>query len=613
MSATQPTLSVQIDFTTDLGASRAYAEQLLGSGPYIYHRLQETAGTSAADSSGNGFTGTLVGTYTLNQTTSKPVSGETASRYVLLGGGGGGTAPGRVNFTAPTVPHDRFTVMAWVRQDTLDGVAGTSYIVLENDGSTAQDSLLELKVQGDGKIKLTAGNVSTVTNAAQIVAATFAHVAVTMDGPNQTGAVYVNGVAVASTTTVTSGGAFVLPPTTLTTWRWGTDQNTASISPIDRLAEPAFWVRELSTNEIDGINDAAATAPFAGYTWTDVTPYVFAKGTMTRSFGCASQFDEAQPLQFSYLLNNNDRRFEIENTASPYYPNVVPGRPTRIRLTQDGTTYDWAFGFIEDFPQAWDDAGRFCTVPITAFCTLAKLNGTQMGSRNLVEQLAGARVDTMLNAARVLAADRAIDTGANTIMEQTVESGSFGDHLRQVARTERGLFFFDPAGKATLHDQNHRTTASRSTTSQGRLGPGGIPYRSPQFHAPKSLIRNDFSLRRPGGVDQVAVDAASWDRFGQSSYTDEILLTTDALVATRADALLAAYKDPTMRIREVTFNPGQGPGYWSHALGVKLSDRYTWEFNPASGAAITRAVFVEGVSDVWRAGEYLSTWFLSVA
>lgn len=48
-------------------AASSYSELLLSHGPLGYWRLGETSGTTAADSSGNGRSGTYTGTYTLNR------------------------------------------------------------------------------------------------------------------------------------------------------------------------------------------------------------------------------------------------------------------------------------------------------------------------------------------------------------------------------------------------------------------------------------------------------------------------------------------------------------------------------------------------------------------
>lgn len=323
----------------------------------------------------------------------------------------------------------------------------------------------------------------------------------------------------------------------------------------------------------------------------------------------------ATSATFVILSSTGAQTFFVDDAQlwTTSYAYLVPGRPVRVQMVQDAVTYDWAFGFIEDWPQEWDAAGKMCRVPIRASCFLARLAEEDIGARDFTEQTPKARLEVLLNAAGQPTSMRDLDTGTSTIMALAADTNTVGTHAKAVARTDRGLFFFDGRGYATFHDQTHRGTDARSTTSQGTLGDesGEIPYSRPAFHAPKDRIRNEITLRRPGGVDQVVNNQASRQAYGKRSYNDELLLTTDALVASRAAALLLANKDPHNRVRAITFNPAKSPGFWSHALGVQLSDRYLWQFRPAQGTSKSRSVFVEGVTDDYTMKVYTSTWFLS--
>jgi hypothetical protein len=285
-------------------------------------------------------------------------------------------------------------------------------------------------------------------------------------------------------------------------------------------------------------------------------------------------------------------------------------------LTYNAVTYDWAFGFIEDFPQTWDEAGMFGRVQIVAHCFLERMNQAELRDRRFLEHASGTRMTMLANIAGVPNSSRDLDAGAFSVMEQTVTGGTAGDHGRQVARTDRGLMFFDGRGYMVFQDGSYRTTESRSTTSQGTLGRSGSDdietLGAPEFHAPSKLILNEITLRRPGGVDQTAADSGSRAKYGPRSHTDELLLVSDAATATRAAALLADYKDPVLRVRSIRFNPAKD-NKWVDALGVRLSDRYTWQFHPQQGWLISRDVFVEGVEDRWVGAEYVATWFLSPA
>jgi hypothetical protein len=608
MSTTKPTVTVEIDFTTDLSAGLAYYEKVAADGPYMWHRLQETSGTAAADASGNGLTGTYAGTVTLNQTASKPVSGETASRYVNF------ASDGRVSFLKPPEGTTKLTLARWAYQASLDANAATRYILA--DAASTGNDWMRWAITGTGKLEMQSGYTNPLTSSTPISAATWYYLAVVMDVENDTITFYVNGVAQTTDYGVAPDkGRVGFQQTGNVAWYWGgVDGSPASVS---RIAEPAMYLDALSASQLLDHYNARATTPFAGYTWTDVTDYVLANNGISRTFGRQGGIEEVAPMTLEYTLVNDDRRFEFGNTASPYNPNVVPGRPTRVQMVQDAVTYDWAFGFIEDFPQQWDPSGQFGRVQIIAHDFLERMNQGDLSARTFREQAAGSRITVLANIAGVPAANRSVDTGDLSVMAQTVEGGSTGDHARRVARTDRGLVYFDGRGYLIFQDGDYRTTNARSTASRGTLGPVGsvdiVTLGAPMFHAPTSLIKNEITITRPGGVAQVAVDADSRTEHGHRSYGDELLFVTDAAAATRAAALLADYKDPTLRVQAIAFNPERSPGQWDHALGVKLSDRYTWRFEPQQGSAIVRDVFVEGVEDRWVGAEYRATWFLSLA
>jgi hypothetical protein len=608
MSTTRPTATVQIDFSSNLSAGLAYGEKVAGDGPYLWYRLQETAGTSAADAAGNSVTGTYGGTVTLNQTAGKPVTGETASRYVVLGSGG------RISYPNTSVKYNKtITLEAWVYRATLDGSTSTFYRIGEGD---AQSQAMSFSVRGDGNLYLNSYATDARTSTAPIAAATWYLVACVMDVEADSVTFYVNGVALATTYV----GPLEHPRvgfqrTAVGNWHWGANNTAGHTAAVTRIAEPALYTYALAGSQLLDHYNAAITTPFSGFSWTTVNAYLDDREPLVRKFGRESNTSGVTPMELSFRLWNRDRRFEVDNPASPYYPYVVPGRPVRVRMEQDSVTYDWAFGYIQDFQQDYSD-DLFGTVPIVANCFLEKMNQAEMNSRAFTEQLAGARINQVLSIAGHPQSMRAVDAGANTMMAQVVESGSAGDHGQQVARSDRGMQFFDGRGYAVFQDGTYRTSNSRAVTSQGTLGPAEINYRRPQFHSPKSLIRNVIRLRRPGGVEQTAIDAASKQKYGESTHSDELLLATDSALAARAADLLADYKEPALRVRSVEFNPqATATGSWADALGVQLSDRYTWQFDPMQGATLTRAVFVEGVADSYdfRSGESLSHWVLSLA
>jgi hypothetical protein len=296
---TAPTVIVEVDFQSDLSAGLAYSEQVIQTAPFAYYQLRETSGSVAASSSGNGRDGAYAGTVTLGGTAGKPVTGEAAARYVTFG------ADGRVTFTG-TAPPDTFTVEAWIYVSSLASVAE----IFGNGGTAAGAKILNVWVGTDGKLHSQVGSVGVggethVTSAAVISTAAWFHVAYVFDGPRQLGQFYVNGAAV---DTVAVGGAIAWSTSNVTTaFKFGRYTTNA----VGRLAEPAFYLEALQAGTVADHYAAAATPPFAGYTWTDVTPYVLMGEGIERRLGRDSQLSEVTPHTVAYTLVNDDRRFEV--------------------------------------------------------------------------------------------------------------------------------------------------------------------------------------------------------------------------------------------------------------------------------------------------------------
>jgi hypothetical protein len=286
VSTTRPTVTVEIDFTTNLSAGLSYSERVLTDGPYLYYQLRETSGTAAADASGNGVGGTYAGTVTLNETSGKPVTGETASRYVTLGSGG------RVSFpNAVPIVSSQVTLEAWVYRATLDGLTTTYYRIA--DGPSTGADWMSFAIRGDGKLHLDSGYADVLTTGAPISAATWYHVASVMDVEADTVTFYVNGVAQATADPGIS--PFVgFQRTAGTTWFWG--GYDSGRSTVSRIAEPALYTQALSASQLLDHYNAAAVTPFAGYTWTNVTSYLDDAEPITRRFGRESSLSDVTPM-----------------------------------------------------------------------------------------------------------------------------------------------------------------------------------------------------------------------------------------------------------------------------------------------------------------------------
>lgn len=93
----------------------------------------------------------------------------------------------------------------------------------------------------------------------------------------------------------------------------------------------------------------ASVDPSAGQ-WIDISPYLRSFSTKR---GRNRDLDQIEAGTATIVLRNDDRRFDPENTSSPYYPNVLPMRHIRLRAVYSSVTYDLWRGFVDGWPQSW--------------------------------------------------------------------------------------------------------------------------------------------------------------------------------------------------------------------------------------------------------------------
>lgn len=153
-----------------------------GTDPKVYLKFDETSGTTAADSSGNGLSGTLVngGTW---------VSGK-VDNAVSLSGNAHVVIPSGV-VSAMT----DFTVAAWVKLNSISNWAR----LFDFGSGTSSYMFLTPQNGGTGSVRfaiLTSGGVGeqVIDGAAPLATGTWTHVAVTLSG--STGTLFVNGTPV---------------------------------------------------------------------------------------------------------------------------------------------------------------------------------------------------------------------------------------------------------------------------------------------------------------------------------------------------------------------------------------------------------------------------------
>jgi hypothetical protein len=229
----------------------SYQSQVVALSPYAYYRLEEASGASAADSSGNGRTGTI-----------SPVS--TFPIYGILGipsGGNGFLFSGgsRVEL-ADTTDVTEFTVIAWIK--TTQASFTSNAQIAGRWGTIVASRIAALVLGTTGIPSLSANNGTEVraTSPTAINDGEWHMLVGVMEGltSSKTLRLYIDGVQVATAT-----GTITQPLTQDTPFSAGAN-GTSSGRPLanSRMDEIAYWNNvALSAGQISALYATGSVAP----------------------------------------------------------------------------------------------------------------------------------------------------------------------------------------------------------------------------------------------------------------------------------------------------------------------------------------------------------------
>ena len=100
-----------------------------------------------------------------------------------------------------------------------------------------------------------------------------------------------------------------------------------------------------------GNNTVPIGSTLSSITYTDVSTYV---RNVQIKRGRSSELDDFTTGNCQIILSNEDRTFDPENTAGPYYGRITPGRPIRIQATAPGGSAQTIFqGYVDQWDQQY--------------------------------------------------------------------------------------------------------------------------------------------------------------------------------------------------------------------------------------------------------------------
>lgn len=348
----------------------------------------------------------------------------------------------------------------------------------------------------------------------------------------------------------------------------------------------------------------------------DVSPYI-QQLSITR--GRSDSLSNFNAGTCTIVLNNNDRRFDPINQASPYY-DVSAGRsgvtPRRkVTITSGGLPL--FAGRITDIDIDYDFMNSTVTFAVADdFVLLA--NANVASALTPTAELSGTRVSYLLDLPEIdySATTRSIAAGTSTLGTYQIDANTNAlTYLQKIAESEQGLCFIAADGFLTFTDRLSATFATIAATFSDTGT--NIPYQTLAVLYGQEQLYNRVQATVVGGTVQTASEVTSQTEFGVSTYAiDNLLLSSDAAALTLATSLVNTYSEPIYRFDDLTVSVSSlsAPNR-AIVVGLEIGDvvAITRTYSTGTPASITQNYAVERVQHTLTAAQHSVTYGLSAA
>ena len=316
------------------------------------------------------------------------------------------------------------------------------------------------------------------------------------------------------------------------------------------------------------------TYPLGGQIFYDVTSSV--KSIAIRR-GKNRQLDEFDAGLANVVFDNNDRTFDPEFAASPFFGQIIPKRAIRISSAGQrvftGVIDDWNLDYN---PGGDSEASAASSDAFTLFNTQTLPAGTA------TPQLSGARVNAILNLPDVSwsSQDRLIDPGVTEFgADVFAEDTNVLEYLRTISRSEPGNLFMGKQGRVIFTDRNHAPVSGGLTFADDGTG---IPYQGMKVVYGSELLYNEIVIGSEIAGTVVAQDLGSIAEYGVLNLTQTGLLMSDPdYVQNLALFYASKFSEPEYRFESVDIVLDQLPTADQETiLDLEIGDFVNIKFTP---------------------------------
>ena len=311
-----------------------------------------------------------------------------------------------------------------------------------------------------------------------------------------------------------------------------------------------------------------------GIVFTDISDKMI---TIRTTRGKNRDLDVFDTGRTTIRLNNDDRAFDPNYSASPYAGNIIPRRP--IRITTDGVRM--FTGSIDDWNFDYNPGGG-SLAEIVASDDFTLIARQQLTPGTATPELTGDRVTAVLDMETVnWSADRRnIDPG-HSELGNDVFAGNVLDYLQIVERSEQGQLFIAKNGDLTFRDRLDATPKSGSIATFADDGTG-VPYTHVNVNYGTELLFNQATVTSSVG-SSTSTNQFSQTQYGITSTELDTLVDSQAQLDNIADFTVQKYAEPEYRFAGVSMNLDtmSAPNLAS-VLALELGDIALIKFTPNS-------------------------------
>ncbi len=227
--------------------------------------------------------------------------------------------------------------------------------------------------------------------------------------------------------------------------------------------------------------------------------------------------------------------------------------------------------------------------------------------------LAGERSDVRMGRisdyAAIPATDRAYDVGDSLVGAQNMAGRDPLEVKQEIADTENGVLFFDPAnGKETFHNRSRRYNRAPDVVLSAENYQLALP---PELPGDDFGMANDMTVTVPGGAGARFFDQASIDEFTLYRGSKQIVAASDGDALSVAAWRVNAYGQPRGRIPNVVIDiltlDKVAPHLVVPLLSARIGAKLRLADLPGQAPGSQLDVFIEG----WTETASLGHWFLA--